>query len=64
MSKHHKNVARGNHASLTVLAAFLLMSLVSSHAHACARGCGVFDVGTSMMFPEGTGARYFWNITI
>ena len=28
-------------------------------AHACACGCGVFDVGTSSMFPGGAGGMVF-----
>ena len=38
-----------------VLAGMLAPSLV----HACACGCSVFDVGTSAMFPNGTGGMAF-----
>jgi hypothetical protein len=33
--------------------------LAPAMAHACACGCGVFDVGTSSMFPGGEGAMAF-----
>ena len=38
-----------------LVAAGLAPSLTSSPANACACGCGVFDVGTESLFPEGTG---------
>jgi hypothetical protein len=28
-------------------------------AHACACGCGVFDVGTASLFPDGSGETFF-----
>ena len=33
--------------------------LAPGMAHACACGCGVFDVGTSSMFPKGQGGMAF-----
>jgi len=33
--------------------------VVTGHAWACACGCGVFDVGTGAMFPEGAGGTLF-----
>ena len=33
--------------------------LAPSIVHACACGCGVFDVGTSSMFPDGAGGTAF-----
>ena len=33
--------------------------LVPGNVHACACGCGVFDVGTSSMFPSGEGGMAF-----
>jgi hypothetical protein len=35
------------------------MGLMPSQAWACACGCGVFDVGTSSMFPTGSGGTAF-----
>lgn len=35
--------------------------LAPGAAFACACGCGVFDVGTSSMFPEGAGGMAFLN---
>ena len=35
--------------------------LVPGAAFACACGCGVFDVATSSMFPEGSGGMAFLN---
>ena len=32
-----------------------LLGFSASTVFACACGCGVFDVGTSSMFPEGKG---------
>jgi hypothetical protein len=34
-------------------------ALVPSLAHACACGCGLFDVGTSSMYPDGAGGMVF-----
>ena len=41
--------------SSSLLAGILTPGIV----HACACGCGVFDVGTSSMFPEGAGGTAF-----
>src|SRR5208337_3431119 len=35
--------------------------LAPGMVHACACGCGVFDVGTSSMFPEGEGAMAYFS---
>ena len=37
----------------------LAAMLVPGNIHACACGCGVFDVGTSSMFPSGEGGMAF-----
>ena len=47
---HERGVLR--HA---LLAALLFAPLVPSLAHACACGCGVFEVGTPAMFPTHSG---------
>jgi hypothetical protein len=39
----------------------LTASLAPGAAFACACGCGVFDVGTSSMFPEGPGGMAYLN---
>ena len=41
------------------LAAVLAAALAPATARACACGCGVFDVGTSSMFPGGSGQTLF-----
>src|SRR5271154_94625 len=41
------------------LALLLGVVLAPSVGWACACGCGVFDVGTSSMFPEGQGGMVF-----
>src|SRR5665213_2519167 len=38
---------------------FLAGILVPTVAHACACGCGMFDVATSSMLPNGPGAMLF-----
>jgi hypothetical protein len=49
--------------SLAVMAkttgGLLAVMLAPARLHACACGCGVFDVGTSSMFPSGTGGMAF-----
>jgi hypothetical protein len=46
-------------------AAFVLMAgavvLAPGAARGCACGCGIFDVGTSSMFPHGAGGMIFVN---
>jgi hypothetical protein len=37
----------------------LLVSALPGVGHACACGCGIFDVGTSSMFPTQTGGMLF-----
>jgi hypothetical protein len=44
----------------TLLLATLL--LVPRFAWACACGCGVFEVGTSSMFPSGAGGTIFYGL--
>jgi len=38
---------------------FIWTALAPDIAHACACGCGVFDVGTSGMLPSGAGGMVF-----
>jgi|SRR5271165_5672550 len=48
---------RGACCAAPFLAALLALVLAApNRARACACGCGVFEVGTSSMFPEGSGA--------
>ncbi|HXB02083.1 MAG TPA: hypothetical protein VNV15_04615 [Opitutaceae bacterium] len=42
-----------------VLASLLAMGLAPTTGLACACGCGVYDVGTSSMFPKGSGGTVF-----
>jgi hypothetical protein len=46
---------KNNSAAVKVGCGLLAGVLAPSLAHACACGCGVFDVATSSMFPEGQG---------
>jgi hypothetical protein len=39
----------------------LVGMLAPGIVHACACGCGVFDVGTSSMFPQGQGGTAFFS---
>jgi len=39
----------------------LAVMLAPSVVHACACGCGVFDVGTSSMFPQGAGGMAYFG---
>jgi hypothetical protein len=41
------------------LSSFLAVILAPELCRACACGCGVFDVGTSSMFPEGEGGTLY-----
>jgi hypothetical protein len=34
-----------------------LIGLSPAFAHACACGCGIFEVGTSSLFPQGAGGQ-------
>ena len=43
------------------LASTIATVLTPASAHACACGCGVFDVATSSMFPSGVGGMAFLN---
>jgi hypothetical protein len=47
---------------LRAVAAALLLALTPNLAWACACGCGVFDVGTSAMFPTGSGITAFLEL--
>ena len=38
---------------------FSFFNLMTSNSWACACGCGVFDVGTSSMFPQGQGGTIY-----
>ena len=38
-----------------------LVGLMPQNVHSCACGCGVFQVGTSSMFPQGAGGMAFVN---
>ncbi len=42
-----------------VLASLLAMGLAPNMGLACACGCGVYNVGTSSMFPKGSGGTVF-----
>lgn len=50
------------HASLAWLAAVVSVSAPVG-ALACACGCGIYDVGTSSMFPEDSGGTAFFGYT-
>lgn len=53
----HSEDCRPIAATVTCAAVFLAIcfSMSPSVAFACACGCGVFDIGTSALFPSGTG---------
>lgn len=44
-----------------IVAAILAVTFVPNAGWACACGCGIFDVGTSSMFPTGSGGMVFLN---
>jgi len=44
-------------ARLLLVAALFLISLAPSLSWACACGCGVFEVGTASLFPQGSGGQ-------
>jgi hypothetical protein len=50
---------KNNSAMIKVGCSLLAGILTPSVVHACACGCGVFDVGTSSMFPTGEGGMAF-----
>jgi hypothetical protein len=53
---------RNTNSQIRILGVGLLAGLlVPGAAWACACGCGVFEVGTSSMLPEGTGGMAFLN---
>ena len=50
-------------SSSAIAAALLGATLLApSLAEACACGCGVFDVGTGAMFPDGSGGMAFAEV--
>src|SRR6478736_3649371 len=55
-----------NFNSTAVKVGFGLLSGISAPgaAFACACGCGVFDVGTSSMFPEASGGLVYLNYAL
>jgi hypothetical protein len=53
--KNRKNISAAVKMGGGLLAGILAPGVV----HACACGCGVFDVGTSSMFPDGQGGMAF-----
>src|SRR5208337_3686252 len=50
-----------NSAAVKISCGLLIGMLAPSVVYACACGCGVFDVGTSSMFPTGAGGMAFFN---
>src|ERR1700690_2887080 len=49
-----------NSAAMVKVSCGLLAGILAPGVvHACACGCGVFDVGTSSMFPQGEGGMAF-----
>jgi hypothetical protein len=48
-----------NLTALGSLATLAVAALVPSSSWACACGCGVFEIGTSSMFPSGSGGMFF-----
>jgi hypothetical protein len=48
-----------NSAAVKIGGSLLVGMLAPTVVHACACGCGVFDVGTSSMFPNGPGGMAF-----
>src|SRR5450432_2458779 len=50
-----------NSAAVKVGCGLLAGMLAPSMVHACACGCGVFDVGTSSMFPQGGGGTAYFG---
>src|SRR5208282_5445051 len=46
---------KSNSAAVKMGCSLLAGMLAPSMVHACACGCGVFDVATSSMFPNGQG---------
>jgi hypothetical protein len=55
--KNRKN----NSAAVKVGCGLLAGMLAPGVVHACACGCGVFDVGTSSMFPQGEGGMAYFS---
>ncbi len=53
---HLSGARRSIAAAALRLAPLVALCLAPGRARACACGCGVFEVGTSSMFPDGSGA--------
>jgi hypothetical protein len=53
---------KNNSAAVKVGSGLLVGLLAPSLAHACACGCGVFDVATSSMFPNGPGGMAYLQL--
>jgi hypothetical protein len=49
------------HRSWPAVSAALALALTPEAARGCACGCGIFDVATSSMFPEGAGGMAFFE---
>ena len=57
------SLARATRRRIHVLGAGLLAAaLIPAASYGCACGCGVFDVGTGAMFPDGAGATVFAEV--
>ena len=56
---HHSSARRGERHSGWTAVATLAALLVPGLGYACACGCGVFDVGTGAMFPDGAGGTVY-----
>src|SRR5215469_12888526 len=50
-----------NSPLVKIVSLSLAVAVVPHATRACACGCGVFDVGTSSMFPSGQGGMLFLN---
>jgi hypothetical protein len=49
-------------AAVLAALSLIVMLLMPTGAFACACGCGVFEVGTSSMFPVGAGGTLFYGL--
>jgi hypothetical protein len=54
--------AQVNRAVVITLLFLAFLSLSPNATFACACGCGVFEVGTSSMFPSGAGGTVFYGL--
>jgi hypothetical protein len=55
--EYHRSERSLGSAGRLLLAAVLLIGLTPGVIWACACGCGVFEVGTASLFPEGAGGE-------